>query len=189
MPISSWTSVSPSVLLAAAEANGNAPSSFFAMFQNLPSGKTMFSANQVILDMRSFEQDLCLSSQLILSLDDIAFVNNQSECAGFVGKAEKLTYDIAFFNTVLVSVSTRCNDNRFTDGFTLTFFSLFSRALMSTAVSNQSTHCLLVPFLAFRRKSLNIELNNFFCMQSTLEDGLSNKKGNLMADPHYNISN
>jgi uncharacterized membrane protein len=113
--------------------------------QFLPNGKVMFAANQTTLDMRSPLMNFCLSSQLIASLDDVAFNTNQSECASLLSVLESgaTTADFALINTVLFGVSVRANDNRFTDGLTFTIYSLVSFGVMNTAIGNQSTHCLL----------------------------------------------
>jgi hypothetical protein len=109
----------------------------------LPNGKVMFTANQTTLDMRSPDVNLGISSQMIVSLDDIAFNNNQSECAALLFP-EPPTFDIVLLNTFLIGVSIRSNDNHFSDGLTLTKYSLFSYGLLNTATGNQSTHCLHV---------------------------------------------
>ncbi|MBD0256059.1 MAG: right-handed parallel beta-helix repeat-containing protein, partial [Cytophagales bacterium] len=117
------------------------------LYQYWPSGKIMFTANQTLLDLRDTERSVALSSQLIVSLDDIACNNNQSECAAFRQEGpspETSTYDLVFLNTYLTGVSVRSNDNRFTDGLTFTLFSLFSLGFMNTAIGNQATHCLVV---------------------------------------------
>jgi hypothetical protein len=116
----------------------------FKAMQYLPNGKTNFSANQTTLDMRSPLRNLCLSSQFIASLDDVAFNNNQSECASFISfERQTVTFDLVLVNTVLFGVTVRSSDNRFSDGVTLTVYSLLSLGFMNTAIGNQSTHCLL----------------------------------------------
>jgi hypothetical protein len=112
--------------------------------QYLPNGKVMFAANQTTLDMRSPLQNLCLSSQLIASLDDVGFNSNQSECSSLLAILDnKLTFDFVLINTILFGVTIRSNDNRFSDGLTLTLFSLVSFGFMNTATGNQSTNCIL----------------------------------------------
>jgi hypothetical protein len=117
---------------------------------------------------------------MIYSLDDISFVNNQSECAGLVAALPHTppTFDLVLVNTFLLAPSVRCNDNRFTDGFTLTLLSLLSLSFLNTVVSNQSTHCVIVPFWIFRRKFLNIELNNIACRALATEFNLSKHDAN-----------
>lgn len=124
--------------------------------QYLPTGKVMFSGNQTTLDMRDDSRTFAISSQLLVSLDDVAFLGNQSECealllvpasnpaVGLRGAAVGITFDIVLLNTLLVAASVRANDNRFTDGLTQVFYSLLSLGLINTATGNQATHCLHV---------------------------------------------
>ena len=68
-------------------------------FQYLPSGKVMFSGNQTTLDMRYPSTNVCLSSQMIASLDDIAFNNNQSECTSLLIVADnQVSTDVAIIS-------------------------------------------------------------------------------------------
>ena len=113
------------------------------LLEYLPSGRTMFADNQTALDMRTPDSNLSFSSQLILSLDDIAFTSNQSECAAFLS-LKPLAFDVALLNTVLLAPTCRVADNRFTDGLTLTLYSALSLGLlMATTTGNQATHCIL----------------------------------------------
>jgi len=102
----------------------------------LPSGLVLFANNQVTLDLRTDDINLAFSSILIASLDDVAFNSNQSNCNSFI--------DVILFDTVLFAVTVRSNDNRFQEGISMTFYSLFSYGFMNTATGNQSTHCLHV---------------------------------------------
>jgi len=102
----------------------------------MPSGTVMFSNNQVLLDLRNPDVNFPFSSQLIASLDDVAYCDNQSECSSLI--------DVLFTNTAIIAVTQRCNNNRFQEGFTLTRNSLFSYGFMNTAMGNQATHCLQV---------------------------------------------
>ena len=111
--------------------------------QFLPNGATMFANNQTTLDLRNNQIDLGISAQLIVSLDDISYTGNQSECASYLSPQEQLI-DLVLINTILAGFTVRSNDNRFQEGLSLTFYSLFSLGIMNTAMSNQSTHCLLV---------------------------------------------
>ena len=139
----------------------------FTAMQFLPNGKTMFSANQTTLDMRSPLRNLCLSSQFIASLDDVAFNINQSECASLIAVAGKtITFDLVLINTVLFGVTVRSNDNRLSDGVTLTLFSLASFGFMNTATGNQSTHCLL-PIGLKKAVNSNLVFDDSFCKNST----------------------
>lgn len=102
----------------------------------LPSGTVLFADNQVALDLRSQEINFVFSSQLIATLDDIAYNSNQSECSSF--------FDVVLTDVGLFGVTIRSNDNRFQEGVTFAFYSLFSYGLMNTATGNQATHCLHV---------------------------------------------
>ncbi|HMG89820.1 MAG TPA: DUF6519 domain-containing protein [Chryseolinea sp.] len=188
VPSRNWGYVSPAAVLALIGTSSQQSPALALLLQLFPSGKVMYSTNQTTLDMRSFDRDIALSSQLIFSLDDVAFVNNQSECAGLVAALPQTpaTYDLVLLNTFLLAPTVRCNDNRFTDGFTLTLLSLMSFSYLNTVVSNQSTHCIVVPFWIFRRKFLNTELNNIACRALGIEFQLSKHNANSM-DEQYNF--
>lgn len=136
----------PSAILAAVYDPASPMGRLIRLYQLLPSGKVMFGSNQTLLDLRSLEFDVALSANLIASLDDIGFTANQVECASLVTRlpAGGVTADLVLLNTFLAGVSLRCNDNRFTDGFSLTSLSLFSFGLVNTTTDNQATHCLTV---------------------------------------------
>lgn len=102
----------------------------------LPSGTVMFANNQVSLDLRSPEVNLAFSSQLIASLDDVAYTSNQTDCNSLL--------DIILTDVALFGFTVRSNDNRLQEGITFVLYSLFSYGTMNTAASNQSTHCLIV---------------------------------------------
>jgi hypothetical protein len=134
--------------------------------QYLPNGKVMFSSNQTTLDMRSPLRNLCLSSQFIASLDDVAFNTNQSECAGLLAVVNKtITFDFVLVNTVLFGITVRSNDNRFSDGITITPFSLASFGFMNTATGNQSTHCIL-PIGLMKAVNSNLVFDNTLCVDA-----------------------
>ena len=189
MPLANWGYVNPGVFLAQAGSANASTRPFFILYQLLPSGKTLFNDNQVVLDLRTLESERCISGQLIFSLDDISFNDNQVECAGFAALLpdQPASIDLVLFNTFLFSVSTRCSNNRFTDGFSYTFFSLISFALMNTAIGNQATHCLIVPYWSYRRKALNIELNVLTCESLELEEKLDRHNKNF-SDQKFNYS-
>ncbi|MCF6407768.1 right-handed parallel beta-helix repeat-containing protein [Chitinophaga filiformis] len=112
-------------------------------YEYLPNGKVMFSDNQTTLDLRSTANELAASANMIVSLDDIGFTSNQSECAAFL-MTEPASFDIVLLNTYLIGFTIRSNDNRFADGFTFTAYSLLSYGNMNTCSGNQATHCLHV---------------------------------------------
>ncbi|MEM1319223.1 MAG: DUF6519 domain-containing protein [Bacteroidota bacterium] len=117
--------------------------SLFEALQYLPSGRTLFTNNQVTLDLRNRESTIAISSQLIISLDDVAYNSNQAEVSAFFSRAAQ-SADIVIFDAILVGYSVRSNDNRFQEGYSLTLYSLFSLGYMNTALGNHSTYCLLL---------------------------------------------
>ncbi|MCM1982221.1 DUF6519 domain-containing protein [Lyngbya confervoides] len=121
----------------------------------LPSGSILFANNQTTLDLRAEEIDLTLSSQLLASLDDIAYNSNQSECTTIL--------DFLLTNTMMLGVTIRSNDNRFQEGATITVFSLISLGFVNMATGNQATHCLFVYSPAFRVEALNTILYSGLC--------------------------
>jgi hypothetical protein len=102
----------------------------------LPGGNVLFSDNQTTLDLRSKDFSFAFSSQLIVSLDDIAYNSNQSECTSLI--------DLVLTNVALLGVTIRSNANRFQEGITVALCSLFSHGYMNMATTNQATHCLHV---------------------------------------------
>jgi hypothetical protein len=138
--------------------------------------KVMYTANQTTLDMRSFDRDLAISSQMIYSLDDISFVNNQSECAGLVAALPQAptTFDMVLVNTFLIAPSVRCNDNRFTDGFTLTLLSLLSLSLPEYCGKQPIyTLCCCTHSGSSVESSSTLRLNNAACRALATEFNLS----------------
>ncbi len=109
----------------------------------LPSGGVLFADNQVTLDLRERQVGGALSSVLVASLDDIGFTGNQCEVTSYL--------DIVLVDTLLVGVTVRAADNRWQEGITPMFFSLFAWAMMNTVTMNQSTNCLRVGGLPQRR--------------------------------------
>ena len=124
----------------------NQISEFLTALQYLPSGRVLFTNNQVTLDLRNMELTFVVSSQLIFSLDDVAYNSNQAEVSGFIGAVPggPISFDFVITDALLVGISVRSNDNRLQEGFALTLFSLISLGYMNSALGNQSTYCLLV---------------------------------------------
>lgn len=120
----------------------------------LPNGAVLYSNNTTTLDLRDREINFAFSAQVIVSLDDVGYTSNYSECTSLI--------DIVLTNAFLAGVTVRTNDNRFQEGFTVAFLSLLSIATMNTATSNQSTHCLLA--LGARRvEALNLVVMGADC--------------------------
>ncbi|KAF0813722.1 hypothetical protein IGB42_02075 [Andreprevotia sp. IGB-42] len=103
----------------------------------LPTGKLLFSDNQVSYDSLADEDDpqgFAISSALLFSLDDVAAISNQFE----FGAQQQL----AFIDLLAFGVSIRVNDNRLTETWGRSFLSGYTLGLMNTTTDNQSTHCL-----------------------------------------------
>ena len=158
------------------ETNPEAVAALQAMLlvmQYLPSGSVLFANNQTTLDLRNLEIDLCLSSQLIASLDDIAFSDNLSECKGLAfirTTAENNALqpiDLVFCNTVLAGVTVRASDNRFQEGFTQVGLSMLSFGYWNTTVGNQSSNCL---FTFGRREKFDNNLEQFLGLAECSHD-------------------
>lgn len=102
---------------------------------HLPSGQVLYADNQTTLNLLTAGFEVSLSSQLIISLDDISYIGNQSECTSFL--------DVVFIDAGLVGATVRTCNNRFQSGFTGMLYSLVSFGFMNTTMGNQSTHCLI----------------------------------------------
>ena len=140
-----------------------------AVYAYFPVGNIMFSNNQISLDSRKHAVSKFFSAQVIATLDDIAFQNNQNTCIGFELSEFQVT-DLVIIDVCLLGITIRSNDNRFTEGLTLTAYSLFSLAAWNTAVHNQSTHCLLV--LGAKVVPLDVPGNNIVLNPTPCKDNL-----------------
>ena len=124
-------------------------SAFSLDAEYLPNGKIMYCGNQTTLDMRSPAPNFSLCSQFIGSLDDIGYNTNQSECVGALsGDSILSNFNVALVDTFLFAFTIRSNDNRFSEGISITFLSLLSIGFLNLAIGNEATHCLIV--LAFK---------------------------------------
>lgn len=114
----------------------------------LPAGNVMFANNQVNMDMRAISADEAICSQLLFTLDDIAYTGNQTLCTSRVDLTgtglNSILQDSLFTDTLMIGATIRTNDNRFQEGVTRTWLSLISIGLlMNTCTINQATHCLI----------------------------------------------
>lgn len=102
----------------------------------LANGNVLFTDNQVTLDLFEAGTSLALSSTLILTLDDLAFHDNQLEA--------NLADDFILVNALLFGLSARVSDNRFKEGIGNALLSALTAGLfMNTTAHNQGTHCIL----------------------------------------------
>jgi len=143
-----------------------------------PDGHTLFANNQVKLDQRSIENTFAFGSQLLASLDDVSYNGNQSEITSTF--LPGFSVDIVWTDVALFGATLRSNDNRFQEGFTITFNSLFSYGFLNTAVSNQATHCMMV-YGARREYSGNLVVYDAECAQDYLSIG------RLIKIPEYKL--
>jgi hypothetical protein len=83
-------------------------------------GNTLFNDNQVVLDALGPAQTLSFSSVLLISLDDISMVGNQSDC--------DLAIDFIGTNALVLGWSLRVADNRFKEGILNALLSAYQSA-------------------------------------------------------------
>ena len=109
------------------------------LWPSLPTGKLMFNDNQVSFLMRDAARGYDLSSVLLASLDDVSACDNQFE---HHADNRRTLSDL-----LALGITVRTDDNRLAETWGRTLYSIFSTALLNTAMSNQSTHCLHVAGL------------------------------------------
>lgn len=98
-------------------------------------GKVNFSNNQVHLDLARGEIEAAFAAVGILTLDDLALQDNQTECTLFL--------DLLPIDVLALATTLRATGNGFTESLFGCLFSLFAIGLwMCTATSNQGTHCI-----------------------------------------------
>jgi hypothetical protein len=99
----------------------------------LAGGNVLFNDNQVTFDALGPVVTLSLSSVLLISLDDVSMVGNQSDC--------DLTFDFVGTNSLVIAGSLRMIGNRFKEGVFNAFFSALTLGWFNTTTDNQGTHC------------------------------------------------
>ena len=146
-----------------------------ALLTYIPSGNVLFANNRTTLDLRAPEFNGTISSQFFFTLDDMAYVGNQSECASAQG------FDVVLSDVIALSVTIRASNNRFQEGYTFTLSSMISVSfLMNTTALNQATHCI-IPLCALNTP-LNPDNTTLYALDYC-EDILES-----VAD-HFNIDN
>lgn len=121
-----------------------------------PTGKTLFTENQVSFTMPTEPDGFYFSSILLLTLDDLGMTDNQCE---FTSTLPRLAADV-----LAIAGSVRMADNRLSETWRRSFLSAVSLAIMNTTTDNQSTHCMIAigaPGLRIFRD--NTHLVNGFC--------------------------
>jgi hypothetical protein len=107
-----------------------------AIGRYLANGNVKFNDNQCVLDLQESCRSLALTSIAILSLDDVAFHNNQCDC--------DLLNDFIFVHAAFLGFSVRVNDNRFKEDLLGALLSSASLGLfLNMITNNQASHCLL----------------------------------------------
>jgi hypothetical protein len=121
------------------------------------SGKTLFTENQVTLDLMDQPPGFGVSSVLVLTFDDLGMTDNQCEITS--------TNVFYYFDAILLGGSVRVADNRFAETWMHTGFSALSVGGMNTTTDNQSTHCLVALALlpGMRMFKHNLSLVRAFC--------------------------
>lgn len=104
------------------------------LVRRLSTGKTLFTENQVTLNVTDQPTGFCISSQVIFSLDDVGFTDNQCEVS--------TTAVFFLLNAFLLGGSVRESDNRLSETWLRTKLSSWSIGLMNTTTDNQTTHCI-----------------------------------------------
>lgn len=108
-----------------------------AFRRKLISGSTLFAHNQCQLVNQKIDRGFfsALSSILIIGLDDVAFLSNQSNCS--------LVNDWLILDTFLFGMTVRANDNYWQEIPWNVIFSAVTLGVLNTTTDNQSTHCIL----------------------------------------------
>jgi len=119
-----------------------------------PTGKTLFTDNQVSFQMRDAPRGFSASSVLLASLDDVGANDNQFE---FHAQQHVVIADL-----LALGQSVRSSDNRLAETWGRALRSVLSLALQNTAADNQSTHCI-TAFGLQRAVHDNLVLARLFC--------------------------
>jgi len=104
----------------------------------LADGNVLFVNNQCSLDLLESGKSGAYASITILSLDDVAFQDNQCDCNLMLGQ------DFILTQAFLFAMSLRVTGNRFKEGFFNAPLSAMTLGLLNTTAHNQATHCLMV---------------------------------------------
>ena len=104
----------------------------------LADGNVLFVDNQCSLDLLESGKSGAYASITILSLDDVAFENNQCDCNLALGE------DFILTQAFLFATSLRVTGNRFKEGFFNSPLSAITLGLLNTTAHNQATHCLMI---------------------------------------------
>jgi hypothetical protein len=113
----------------------------FGGTERLPAGITLFNNNQATMGAAA----VSLTSQLILTTDDLGFEANQSVVLG--SGATPSGVPLLLANTLLIGKTMRASDSRFKEPISqglVLIFSLATRtSLLNNTNSNHGDHCIL----------------------------------------------
>ena len=108
-------------------------------FGYLGNGNVLFNDNQVLLDLTDQTGfQLGITSIAMMTLDDLAFENNQCD----------ISYDFIFdeiflTNTFIIGWTLRCQGNRFKEAILGALYSALTMSLFANVTAhNQGTHCI-----------------------------------------------
>ncbi len=165
-----------SKIVGAINISAQPPTLWPPLTRNWFTGKTLFTENQVSLDVTNEPLAFALSSIALFSLDDIGFTDNQLELSS--------TNFFLIANAIIGAGSVRVADNRFAETWMRAFFSGFFVGAMNTTTDNQSTHCLkaFAPQPNMLVLKDNISLSEFFC------PGACGDKRAAVAEPNDNVT-
>lgn len=125
----------------------NVKVSGFSLSNNsLVGGQTQFRGNQVRLDLSQAQAEVALANILLVSLDDVQCVDNQSEgvlrfAPGQFSPAPT-AFDFLAADLLAFAITLRQADNGLFTTPYLTAFSILSRALVNHCLGNQTTSCI-----------------------------------------------
>lgn len=103
--------------------------------RTLAGGQVLFVANQVTLDLIERGPTLGYTSILIVTLDDVGFLDNQSSA--------RLADDFLGVNTFLFGWSVRASDNRWQEPVRNALYSAMTFGFMNVTAQNTATHCIV----------------------------------------------
>ena len=104
----------------------------------LVNGNVLFANNQCSLDLLESGQGFAFTSITILSLDDVAFQDNQCDCNLM------LRQDFILMQALVIGFSLRFTGNRLKEGVLNAPLSAMTLGLLNTTAHNQATHCLVI---------------------------------------------
>ena len=99
-----------------------------------PTGKLLVAENQISCDTVDQPRGFALSSLFVAGLDDVGFLDNQSEVDS--------QHFALVFDLLAAAGSVRVNDNRFSETWLRTILSASTFGLMNITAHNESTHCM-----------------------------------------------